>query len=233
MNENIVRCYYKALILTPDSYRKSMHTYWCEIYRPKPELLLSEKRICDQRRTIFNKVKNTEKRRLRGHLPSQLEIDALRDEAYVLYGDPNVSSDSILQTEENCEEGRESNMADCIGNEAPAEERLNQNTPATETDAPPPPNDPLKERLRIIFEENKYTPFKERKKLIKPPKKFNGKLNRAMNEVKKNLERMHRMDRWDYRAKLLSVLLGIFSHRSSRVIFSLYHKTKNIKKWKE
>ena len=95
-----------------------MHKYWCETYREQPELLLSEQRICDQRRTIFNEVKNTEKRKLRGNLPSQLEIEAVRDETYVLYGDPNVSSNSILQSEETLEEGRESNMADCNGNQA-------------------------------------------------------------------------------------------------------------------
>ena len=95
MNENIIRCYYKALILTPDSYQKSMHTYWCEIYIKQPELLLSEKRICDQRRSICDNVKNNEKRKLRGNWLSQLEIEVLRDEEYVLYGDPNVSFDLI------------------------------------------------------------------------------------------------------------------------------------------
>ena len=59
-------------------------------------------------------------------------------------------------------------MANCNGKEAPAEERLNKHIPATDTQTP---TDPLKERLRIVFEENKYTPFNERKKLINPPKK--------------------------------------------------------------
>ena len=74
LNINIVRCYFNTILRQPNQpYRKEFHRLWKDLY---PELTLTEQRICDQQRLIFNKANS---RNIRGNWLTQLEIDQIRN----------------------------------------------------------------------------------------------------------------------------------------------------------
>uniref|UniRef100_A0A0L8IDD7 Uncharacterized protein n=1 Tax=Octopus bimaculoides TaxID=37653 RepID=A0A0L8IDD7_OCTBM len=56
MNLNVLRCYFKSLINNSNSYRRSMHRHWKEMYPKSP---VSPARLVGQKRNIFDHLKNS------------------------------------------------------------------------------------------------------------------------------------------------------------------------------
>ena len=92
MNENIMRCHYRALT-SSQTYRKSMHQHWKEIY---PETEMTEQRICDQKRQIEIHAENAKNNR--GNWLTKLEIKSIqqsRDQEKAYNTDQQVSDINI------------------------------------------------------------------------------------------------------------------------------------------
>jgi len=77
MNTHIVRCYYKSIKTTPDTYRKAMYDLWKVEYNHTP---FTEQRICDQRRIIFQKAENANNQQLRGNWLTNFEIQRIEND---------------------------------------------------------------------------------------------------------------------------------------------------------
>ena len=150
MNIAIMRSHFKAMVLAPNTYTKSMHEYFLEFF---PRLAVTAQRVIDQKRAILKRAEDN-KNRLRGQWLSKLEIQAIEDEINILHqSTPTNNNHSFTtSTDEQQDDGseiQESNEHKNTDNNSHRDEILHT--------------------IKVKFEEARMIDFSLRKRFQKPP----------------------------------------------------------------
>jgi len=181
LNTDIIRCYFDTILRTPDQpYRQQFHQRWRVLH---PEMELTEQRICDQQRTIMNKVNTREN--TRGSWLTELEIQEIRNTIRSeIENEQNQPENQPI--DEPIAENREENI------QAPQEEPLEE---APENNQILDENRPIeddittiKDKLSENYAKSIVTPFEERCNFKKPSKKTLKTLKNSLGKVNKVLE---------------------------------------------
>lgn len=187
MNTDIIRCYFETVLRLPNQpYRREFYQRWMMLHPDSP---YTEQRICDQQRTIMNKVNTREN--TRGSWLTEIEIQDIRN---------------TIQTEVGVEQNQPVNQPNPVQNPAelqeqpPENDQAVQDEPHVEANVEPPtqPVEPenqdeingIKDVLLDLYATASITPFEDRFTFRKPGKKHEFELKRALEKINKAVEDM-------------------------------------------
>ena len=164
MNIAIMRSHFKAMVLAPNTYTKSMHEYFLEFF---PCLAVTAQRVIDQKRAILKRAEDN-KNRLRGQWLSKLEIQAIEDEINIVHQSTPTNNNHSFRTNTNEEQDGRSEIQE--SNEHNNTDNNNH-------------SDEILYTIKVKFEEARMIDFSLRKRFQKPPKPKMKKLEESIKEV--------------------------------------------------
>ena len=164
MNIAIMRSHFKAMVLAPNTYTKSMHEYFLEFF---PRLAVTAQRVIDQKRTILKRAEDN-KNRLRGQWLSKLEIQAIEDEINILHQSTPTNNNHSFTTSTNEQQDDRSEIQ---------ESNEHNNTDNNSH------RDEILHTIKVKFEEARMIDFSLRKRFQKPPKPKMKKLEESIKKV--------------------------------------------------
>jgi len=175
MNIDIVRCYYKTILQTPN-------LHWIITY---PENQLTEQRICDQRREIIRRADDNINGR--GNWLTNTEINQIQHEIAQQLQAENQNQNQ--NNDNNINENVDENMPIQEENDTVnVNEHTNNNPEQYENEARNAELQTIKDTLLNHLAESVLTPFESRHDLRKPGKKIEKQLEKALGKVNEIIE---------------------------------------------
>jgi len=181
MNTDIIRCYFKTILQTPNQpYRKEFYRNWIILY---PENQLTEQRICDQKREITRRANGNIN--VRGNWLTNFEINQIQTEITQQLRPEN--EDRNINGEGNAEPVEDLPIQ--VENDAINAEELAHNNPRQRGDEEQNAElQRVKDTLLNQLAESVLTPFENRHDLRKPGRKIEKQLEKALGMVNEVVE---------------------------------------------
>lgn len=177
-NENVIRSYFKATLRFPDQpHRKEMYSNWKSIY---PDTVLTEQRICDQKRVIFNRAENNNN--AHGQWLTNMEINQIRDQIRMELTNEQPAQPHIQPQNDRDE------LAVAENNTRDQDEDLHQDEDPRTAEEAYDERHEIRRVLSEIYAETSITPFENRFTFRKPGKNIEKELKKSLAKLNEAIE---------------------------------------------